>query len=212
MQADCSLSRPHRNLTIVTTTKYRLNQSVDLSHTLTSFSSFVSSLAHHPRPRPPPKTLANESIVVSFRHTVVLFANVSLTRRCLFLQLVSTRSLLCRVLTTIATGQHHASSAGAEQYQTEFQVSTRSRSQTTSMQMMPSNVSSRILRLVGTQDPFRLFLDLEQLKKQWFFAQDTRQISKRKRFLQYVLDTRECSLSLSLSLSPMTPSAKNEQR
>ena len=60
---------------------------------------------------------------------------------------------------------------------------------------MPSNPSSRLLRLVGTQDPFRLFLDLEQLKKQWFFAQDTRQISKRKRFLQYVLDTRECSLS-----------------
>ncbi|CAF0821155.1 unnamed protein product [Rotaria sp. Silwood1] len=52
------------------------------------------------------------------------------------------------------------------------------------------NFNHRILRLVGTQDPFRLFLDLEQIKKKWFYAQDTRQISKRKKFTQYVLDTR----------------------
>jgi hypothetical protein len=51
--------------------------------------------------------------------------------------------------------------------------------------------SRRILRLVGTQDPFQLFLDLEQMKKKWFYAQDTRQISKRKKFTQYVLDTRK---------------------
>ncbi|CAF2344554.1 unnamed protein product [Rotaria sp. Silwood2] len=51
------------------------------------------------------------------------------------------------------------------------------------------NFNQRILRLVGTQDPFRLFLDLEQIKKKWFYAQDTRQISKRKKFTQYVLDT-----------------------
>jgi 8-oxo-dGTP pyrophosphatase MutT (NUDIX family) len=47
----------------------------------------------------------------------------------------------------------------------------------------------RILRLVGTQDPFKLFLDLERIKNKWFYAQDTRQISKRKKFTQYVLDT-----------------------
>ena len=29
------------------------------------------------------------------------------------------------------------------------------------------------------------------MKKQWFYAQDTRQISKRKKFLQYVLDNRK---------------------
>ncbi|CAF0798705.1 unnamed protein product [Rotaria sordida] len=52
------------------------------------------------------------------------------------------------------------------------------------------NFNHRILRLVGTQDPFKLFLDLEQIKKKWFYAQDTRQISKRKKFTQYVLDTR----------------------
>jgi hypothetical protein len=51
--------------------------------------------------------------------------------------------------------------------------------------------SRRILRLVGTQDPFKLFLDLERIKKKWFYAQDTRQISKRKKFTQYVLDTRK---------------------
>jgi hypothetical protein len=49
----------------------------------------------------------------------------------------------------------------------------------------------RILRLVGTQDPFKLFLDLERIKNKWFYAQDTRQISKRKKFTQYVLDTRK---------------------
>jgi hypothetical protein len=52
--------------------------------------------------------------------------------------------------------------------------------------------SGRILRLMGADDPCRLFLDLEQMRKQWFYAQDTRQISKRKRFLQYVLETGEC--------------------
>jgi hypothetical protein len=51
--------------------------------------------------------------------------------------------------------------------------------------------SRRVLRLVGTQDPFKLFLDLERIKKKWFYAQDTRQISKRKKFTQYVLDTRK---------------------
>ncbi|CAF3225160.1 unnamed protein product [Rotaria socialis] len=51
------------------------------------------------------------------------------------------------------------------------------------------NFNHRILRLVGTRDPFKLFLDLEQIKKKWFYAQDTRQISKRKKFIQYVLDT-----------------------
>lgn len=51
--------------------------------------------------------------------------------------------------------------------------------------------SRRILRLVGTLDPFKLFLDLELIKKKWFYAQDTRQISKRKKFTQYVLDTRK---------------------
>ena len=51
--------------------------------------------------------------------------------------------------------------------------------------------SRRILRLVGTLDPFKLFLDLERIKKKWFYAQDTRQISKRKKFTQYVLDTRK---------------------
>ncbi|CAF0901287.1 unnamed protein product [Adineta ricciae] len=60
-------------------------------------------------------------------------------------------------------------------------------------QSEPNNIKQsfnrRILRLVGTQDPLRLFLDLEQIKKKWFFAQDTRQISKRKKFTQYVLDT-----------------------
>ncbi|UJR28067.1 hypothetical protein I4U23_009323 [Adineta vaga] len=60
-------------------------------------------------------------------------------------------------------------------------------------QAEPNNIKQsfnrRILRLVGTQDPFELFLDLEQIKKKWFFAQDTRQISKRKKFTQYVLDT-----------------------
>lgn len=50
-------------------------------------------------------------------------------------------------------------------------------------------ISRRILRLAGTQDPHRLFLDLEQIKKKWFYAQDTRQISKRKKFAQYVVDT-----------------------
>lgn len=53
--------------------------------------------------------------------------------------------------------------------------------------------SRRILRLVGTLDPFKLFLDLEHIKKKWFYAQDTRQISKRKKFTQYVLDTRKPS-------------------
>jgi 8-oxo-dGTP pyrophosphatase MutT (NUDIX family) len=51
------------------------------------------------------------------------------------------------------------------------------------------NFNRRILRLVGTQDPFKLFLDLERIKKKWFYAQDTRQISKRKKFTQYILDT-----------------------
>jgi hypothetical protein len=50
--------------------------------------------------------------------------------------------------------------------------------------------SRDVLRSIGTQDPFKLFLDLEQIKKKWFYAQDTRQISKRKKFAQYVLDTR----------------------
>lgn len=60
-------------------------------------------------------------------------------------------------------------------------------------QAEPNNIrqsfNRRILRLVGTQDPFKLFLDLERIKKKWFYAQDTRQISKRKKFTQYVLDT-----------------------
>ncbi|CAF0783543.1 unnamed protein product [Adineta steineri] len=60
-------------------------------------------------------------------------------------------------------------------------------------QSEPNNIKEhlnrRILRLVGTQDPFKLFLDLERIKKKWFYAQDTRQISKRKKFTQYVLDT-----------------------
>lgn len=57
--------------------------------------------------------------------------------------------------------------------------------------------SRRILRLVGTSDPFKLFLDLERIKKKWFYAQDTRQISKRKKFTQYVLDTRKSGHSSS---------------
>lgn len=59
-------------------------------------------------------------------------------------------------------------------------------------QQEPNNIrqafTPRLLRWVGTKDPFKLFLDLELMKKQWFYAQDTRQISKRKKFLQYVLD------------------------
>ena len=34
------------------------------------------------------------------------------------------------------------------------------------------------------------------MKKQWFYAQDTRQISKRKKFLQYVLDNRKSNGSV----------------
>ena len=62
-------------------------------------------------------------------------------------------------------------------------------------------LSPRLLRLVGSDDPFRLFLDLERIKKQWFFAQDTRQISKRKKFAQYVLETRECGPTCLLAFS-----------
>lgn len=62
---------------------------------------------------------------------------------------------------------------------------------------MDSVSSRRILRLVGTLDPFKLFLDLEHIKKKWFYAQDTRQISKRKKFTQYVLDTRKSFFSSS---------------
>lgn len=52
--------------------------------------------------------------------------------------------------------------------------------------------SARLLRSIGTDDPYKLFLELEQMKKQWFFAQDTRQISKRKKLFQYIVDNREC--------------------
>ena len=77
-----------------------------------------------------------------------------------------------------------------------------------------SVLSPRLLRLVGSDDPFRLFLDLERIKKQWFFAQDTRQISKRKKFAQYVLETRECSPacpSTVVSMNGMSMFADSDQ-